>query len=275
MPTTIGILTEQGLIDPDYTADSLAAALQFEPDGIYTVASTFKRNHALLLDAHLDRMEESARLEGIPLQLNRFSLRRALRTLIDRSSYANSRYRITVPRHDPKRFIISLEPFAGVPPQIREEGVKVATVEIARRNPRAKTNDWSRQRATAAEQILKDIYEGIIVNESAQLLEGFGSNFYAIRDGLLYTADESLVLGGISRKVALQVIPNVLPLRLTPITRADVPFLDEAFLTSSSRGVIPIVQIDEQFIGSGEPGPLTQEIARQYDAWVEAHLEPI
>ncbi|NJL93532.1 MAG: hypothetical protein HC915_07270 [Anaerolineae bacterium] len=51
--------------------------------------------------------------------------------------------------------------------------------------------------------------------------------------------------------------------------------MDEAFLTSSSRGVLPIVMIDDQPIGAGAPGVLTRELQQRYDAWTEAHLEPI
>ncbi len=275
MPTTIGVLTPTGLFDADYTADSLREAAKFERQGVYTIASTFNRNRTLLLDAHLDRMEESARLEGISLQLDRHALRMALRALIDRSGYENSRFRITAPRDDPTRLILSLEPFAGVPPAVKTDGVYVATAAITRHNPRSKTNEWMARRETALKTLPPAAYEGIIVDDHQHLLEGFGSNFYAIQSDVLYTADESCVLNGISRKIALQMIRDILPLKLLPISARDIPTLNEAFLTSSSRGVIPIVQIDTYTIGTGRPGPLTQQIAKHYDAWVEAHLEPI
>ena len=67
MATEIGILTPQGLQDAPYTADSLTEAAQYEQDGVYTVTRTYQRTKCLLFNAHLDRMEESARLEGIPL----------------------------------------------------------------------------------------------------------------------------------------------------------------------------------------------------------------
>lgn len=273
-PTTIGILTPNGLQAVPYSADTLNAAAPFEPDGIYTIASTFNRDHVLLLDAHLDRMEESARLEGIALHLDRVALRAALRTLIERSGYPNSRFRITVSRQDPTHLILSLEPFAGVPDTVRQVGVQVATVPITRRNPRAKTNDWMNRRAEAKAAI-PDAYEGIILNEAGQLLEGMGSNFYAIRGGVLYTAGDDLVLSGISRKIVQQVAPAIVQVVYQPIALSDVNTLAEAFLTSSSRGVVPIVQIDDIPLGDGQVGPLTQQIQAAYDAWVTDHLEPI
>ncbi|PJF34267.1 MAG: hypothetical protein CUN49_16530, partial [Candidatus Thermofonsia Clade 1 bacterium] len=87
----------EGLREAPYRADSLAEAVPYEPEGVYTITRTFNRDHVLMLDEHLDRLEESARLEDIPIQLDRAALRTALRTLIDQSGYAESRFRITVP----------------------------------------------------------------------------------------------------------------------------------------------------------------------------------
>jgi branched-chain amino acid aminotransferase len=273
MPTTIGILTPTGLINADYTAETLSEAARFEPDGVYTVTRTYRRDHALLLDAHLDRLEESAHLESILLRLDRAALRAALRTLIARAGYPASRFRITVPRARPDSITLTLEPFHSVSPETRAKGVAVATVHIARHNPRTKTTDWMEQRE-AARAAMPAAYEGILVNDAGELLEGFSSNFYAIRAGRLYTAGEG-VLSGIARKVVLMVAPEVLPVELRPVRPDEIPALDEAFVTSSSRGVVPVIRIDEQQVGDGKPGPLTQAISARYHAWEEAHLEPI
>ena len=54
------ILTPDGLIKTPYQVESLAAAVEHEPEGVYTTVRTFQRDHALLLSAHLDRLTESA-----------------------------------------------------------------------------------------------------------------------------------------------------------------------------------------------------------------------
>src|SRR6266852_5732029 len=105
----ISILTPQGVIAAPYTAESLADAATREPQGVYTLARTFKGNQALLLDDHLDRLEQSAQLEGISTRLDRSALRAVLRALIDQSGYAEARFRITVPRDQPDHLILSLE----------------------------------------------------------------------------------------------------------------------------------------------------------------------
>src|SRR5947207_8201223 len=93
----ISILTPQGVISAPYVADSLADAALKEPQGVYTVARTYERNKALLLNDHLDRLERSALLEGISVTLDRPALRAALHDLIDQSGIADSRCRITIP----------------------------------------------------------------------------------------------------------------------------------------------------------------------------------
>lgn len=274
MPTTIGILTPTGLQAASYSADNLNDAAHHEPAGIYTVARTYNRAFVLKFDAHLDRMEESAQLENMTLQLDRAVLRAALRTLIDRSGYAESRFRITVPHAQPNLFIITLEPFSGVPAAIKNDGVAVVTVNISRDHPQAKDTTWIAKRE-AAKTNVPPAYEYLIVNKQDQLLEGFGSNFYAILENTLWTAPDGTVLGGISRQIILDIAPTVFPVQQKPITLMQIPRLRGAFLTSSSRGVIPIVKIDDHVVGDGQPDVAVQDLSARYDAWVTHHIEAI
>lgn len=270
----IGFLTPQGLVPADYSADSLANAVTKEPQGVYTVGRTYQRDHILLFDDHLDRLENSALLEGIPVQLDRLALRKAMRCLIDRSGYPESRFRITIPRTSPERVIISLEPFKPVPAEIMQNGARVVTVHLARHNPVAKSTAWIAERKSAVESFPPGIYEGILVTGEGTLLEGTSSNFYGILDGTLRTAGDA-VLSGIARRALLAAAADILPVDLRPVHVDEIPKLDEAFLTSAARGVVPIVEIDGQRIRDGKPGPFTLRLRAAYDAWAAAHLESI
>src|SRR5437763_799423 len=112
----IVILTPNGILDAPYTADSLADAATKEPQGVYTLSRTYNHDRVLLFDDHLDRLEYSAELEGIPARLDRNMLREALRNLIERAGYDDARFRITVSRKQPDHVFVSLEPFKPVPP---------------------------------------------------------------------------------------------------------------------------------------------------------------
>lgn len=268
------ILTPNGLQPTPYQVNSLIEAIPLEPKGVYTVTRSYGRTKALLLDAHLTRLEESARLEGIPLTLNRPALREALCQLIAQTDYPDVRFRITVPRQQPDQLYLALEPFPLPSPSLRTNGVKVATLDLQRQNPRAKNSIWLESRKKAMKALGSEAYEGLLVDDAGAILEGASSNFYAVLGGSLYTAEEG-ILKGISRKALLEVAEGILPIHLAPILLSDLSEISQAFLTSSTRGVIPIVQINNQLIADGTPQALTLTLAQRYDDWTEAHLEPI
>ncbi len=245
-----------------------------EPEGIYTITRTFLGRRSVLLDVHLDRLEESAHLEGMPLKLERDSLRSAIRTLIARSQFDETRLRISIPKGHPERILVAVEPLIPIPDETRLRGVPVGSHMITRPNPKAKTNLWENLRADAREDFPAEMFEIVIRTEQGNLLEGFGSNFFAVKNGVLRTSSER-ILHGIARKIVLIVIEGLLSIDARAVNIDEIDQMDESFLSSSSRGVVPIIKMDGITIGDGRPGPLTMEIIQRYDAWVASHLEPI
>jgi len=274
IPVRILHLSNGNLEDPRVEARSLDDVGHLEPEGVYTVTRTYQGKQAVLLDAHLERIEESARLEAIPLHWDREAVRRGLRTLLEEASFPEARFRITVPREDPTKIWLAAEPLQPVPEEVRRRGVRVATRSLQRPNPRIKSNRWIAIRSEARRTLPPDAYEGIILSSEGNLLEGFSSNFFAVLGGALHTA-HNVVLAGIARSILLQVAQDLITVQMTPVNLRDVPNLEEAFLTSSSRGVVPVVQIDRQAVGDGQPGPWTRLLSERYEAWVLEHLEPI
>jgi branched-subunit amino acid aminotransferase/4-amino-4-deoxychorismate lyase len=67
----------------------------------------------------------------------------------------------------------------------------------------------------------------------------------------------------------------VLPLRKDAVHKTDIPYMAEAFITSSSRGIVPVIEIDGIQIGAGKPGTTTLKLRQRYLAWVSAHLEEL
>jgi len=274
MPCTIRVLAPEGLLPANYSAESLNEAARYEPaNGVYTVGNTFDTYKALKLTAHLDRMEDSARRAHIPLTLNRPRLRAALRELITLAGYGDVRYRITVPADQPDRFILSIEPFKGVPPEVIASGIRVITApDSARQNAEAKTTGWMHDREKLEATLPPGIYTSLLLDAAGNVLEGATSNFYAILDGVLYTAGEG-VLPGIGQQIALEVAAEVLPVRRQPIHVNDVPRVSEAFITSASRGIVPVVEIDGIKLGDGTPGALTKQLRERYEAAKQKYLE--
>ncbi len=276
MPAIVKLLTERGLAAAPQRVNSLSEAARYEPrEGVYTVANTFNQTQTLLLDAHLQRLEDSAARAGFSPQIERARLRAALRTMILDSGYGDVRFRISVAAATPREALLSIEPFHAPPPELIRRGARCATSSAARRqDPAAKTNDWMHTRRALTASRPPEIYETFLLDDSGAMLEGYTSNFFALRAGTVYTAAEG-VLAGVARRIVLEVCAGIAPLRLRPPHIGDIERFDEAFLTSSSRGIIPVVAIDGIAIGSGVPGALTLSLRAAYQQWVGERLEEL
>lgn len=276
MPALIKILSPDGLEEVDYSAESLADAAQYEPeDGIYTVANTFNTYDTLKLQAHFDRMEDSAQRQGIPLELDRQKVRDALRQMIDESGFGDVRFRVTVPGKNSERFILTVEPFTPPSQELIDNGVRCITApDSARKDAAAKTTDWMHARKALSDAMPESIYDTFLLDSQGNILEGLGSNFYAIQNGILHTAGEG-VLKGISQQIVFEVAEGIIKIDLTPPHVSNIDKFSEAFLTSSSRGIIPVVEIDGIAIGKGTVGEKTKALRAVYQQWMSEHLEAL
>ncbi len=268
-------LTSAGLEPVDYSAESLSEASLHEPvDGVYTLTNTRNRFGVVAIDWHFDRLEDSAMREGIPLRLDRESVRAAVRRIIEESGFDDVRFRITVPRSG-YPLIISIEPFAGLPVSVFTRGVRCVTVQGAiRSNAESKTTAWMHARKSISSSLPEGIYEAVLRGSDDALLEGTSSNFYAVSaaaPNVVRTAGDR-VLPGIAQRILGEASADLCSIDFHPTFGSDIPLFAECFLTSSSRGIVPIVEMDGICIGSGNPGPLTLTLRSAYEEWVVDHI---
>ena len=276
MPAIVKHLTPAGLFDVGYAASSLRDAAQYEPRaGVYTVSKTYNRTQTLLLDAHLDRLHDSATRKGIKLRCERNRLKAALRGMILESGFGDARFRISAAANAPDEQLLSIEPYRPPPPEIIAKGARcITSTAAARRDPASKSSEWMFQRQRLEAEKPADIYEILLTDARGFILEGLSSNAYIVMQGELRTAGRG-VLPGISRQIVFATCERVLPLRLEPPHIGDIARFQEAFLTSSSRGIIPVVEIDGSAIGDGGVGKRTWALRAAYEAWVADHLEEL
>ncbi len=253
----------------DYTANSLAEAAQYEPEnGVYGVFATWNGHRVVCLSRHLDRLEDSARRAGFGLSLIRDLLRSQLRQMLGDSGYAEARVRISAaPGSD--WLTVGMEPYSGPPAELQMSGVACSTVgHAARDNPEAKQTGWLRERSAFAAADPYAAYEQLLVDEQGRILEGVSSNFAAVvgeaNAGLLLTAGEG-ILPGIARSIMLEVAQEVVTVKLRPPRVEEIDLFQEAFLTSASRGIVPVISVDGVTVGEGIPGPVTRRLIERYD----------
>lgn len=253
---------------------TLQEAAADEPEnGVYLVARTWRRDRVLDLDAHFDRMERSAAALGRELRIPRGVVRRTIADNLPGGTDCDARFRVTAVLDETPWYIISLEETRGPEAWMLREGVTCAIVaDSARTNPTVKSTSWTRRRTELVASAEKDFYELLLADAAGRVLEGASANFYAVAQGELRTTGEG-VLEGIARGLVLEVAPAIIPVRLEPIRVADLRIVREAFITSATRGVVPVRRIDETELGP--PGPVTRKIATAYDRLLEARLEPL
>jgi branched-chain amino acid aminotransferase len=250
------------------------------PVGVYTSLRTFRHNQFLLLADHLDRLQQSMALLGWEYHLDRPRLRRALHQVCSAYPAADARVRIDILARavetpgGPAREMIGLYPFKPIPDALYESGVQVAIAEkLARANPRAKQAQFAQERRPFLASH-PEAYECLLLDQKGFILEGTTSNFYALKDGTLWTAGEG-VLEGIARRIVLKVAREAgIPVRLQAVHIDEVERLDECALSSSSRAIIPIVEIDGRTVADGRPGPITRRLLAAYNAYVDRVLAP-
>ena len=110
---------------------------------------------------------------------------------------------------------------------------------------------------------------------NGRILEGLTSNFYAVCNGKLITARYGILLG-VTRRFVLRLARSAgYGIDYRALQVAELSGIDEAFITSSSRGVVPVIEVDHSPVGQGRPGSVARELRRAYDTYLVAKAEEI
>ena len=253
------------------THPTMRAAADALPQGAYTTFRTYGRDRVLRLDQHFARLVESAQLMGLRGQLDPALARTCIRAALAKAGHAQSRVRLTFV---PPAFFASVEPFPEISPLSYAAGVRCVTVTLRRENPHAKSTTFSAQAAAQYKTLPAGVEEGLMVADDGSVLEGMSSNFFAVLDGVLY-GEEARVLIGTTSRLVKECAQGLLPAKAQPIHKTDLKRISEAFITSVSREVMPVVHIDGQPISDGNPGPITRALMQRLSALVAAQAAPV
>ena len=254
------------------------------PDGYYSTFRTFDGcTRVLGLATHLRRL-----YEPVPTpEVSESFLRRQLLTLLEPYRPDEARVRVIMKKHG--QAYIAIEPFKSLPREIYESGVRLETTDLHRDHPRLKSTTFIILSDSERKHIAQaGIFEALLV-KNGKILEGLTSNFFYVKydraernepkanadEAILHTAQDNILLG-ITRKTVIEVARGRgVEVKYEPLKRDQLATIDEAFITSSSRGIVPVVKIDEVTIGQGMPGSVTKELLKAYDQYVMDHAERI
>jgi branched-chain amino acid aminotransferase len=269
-------------------------------DSVYETIRTYA-GRPFRLAAHLDRLRRSAAGLGIPHERAPVDVARNVLDTIAaaagaegaasagaRGGPADWAVRVILTRgaggigYDPAAcgpptLVVHVRPMPGLPDAFYREGVDVAIVPVARNAPAAldpaikSSNLLNNYLAWEAGRRL-GVYEPILLNAAGRIAEGASSNLFVARDGRLATPGPAAgLLVGITRAAVFDAARSAgLAVDEIDLLPADLTGADEAFLTSTLKGVLPIRRSDGWPIRDGRPGPLTRRLMEAFAALVQA-----
>lgn len=217
------------------------------------------------LEGHLKRLRNSATLICLACPWSVEELSAIVNETLARNGYSESNIRLLVTGGDSEdsispgqnpRLLVMVRPIGEYPREWYSQGVKIITARLNRYIPGAKSVDYIRAIVTLRDAEAAGAIESLYVNQDDQVLEGTTSNLFMVSDNKVVTPSDD-ILPGITRKVLLDLLRPEVSLELRAISRQELLAADEIFMASSTKEVVPVVQVDEHLIGDRLPGPVT------------------
>jgi branched-chain amino acid aminotransferase len=259
-------------------------------DSVYEVVRTYG-GRPFETGRHLRRLRASADRLGIAIALSDAEILARVRALLDRAGAAESYVRIVVTRgvgdssYDfdavvgPTVVMIQKE-LAPVSEESYSHGVRVSAVDVRRNHP--KSLDPAMKSSNLLNNIMalrqaqeRGAEEAVLLNLDGFVAEGSSTNVFAVKSGTLGTPPLSAgILGGITRAVVIELAAaQGIPVAEADLKLDDLLGADEAFLSSTTREVMPIRQVDEALISDGRPGPISVRLLEAFRKYAPAHCD--
>ncbi|MDD5579316.1 MAG: D-amino acid aminotransferase [Methylobacter sp.] len=250
-------------------------------DGVYEVIPSYS-GHLFHFQEHMERLENS--LNSIRL-VNPHSREQWLEILTPLLDFSLDQYiylqitRGVGPKRDhafPENIAPTVFAICSniVPLEGKDSGVKAISLDDSRWdlcNVKATTllaNILLRQEA-----VEKGCAEAILVKDG-YVTEGAASNIFAVIDGILITPPKGNgILPGITRDVILELAKkNNVPATEDIISLEALKSASEIWLTSSTREIIPVVELDSKKVSDGKPGPVFHAVNGLFQAYKRSLL---
>ena len=150
------------------------------------------------------------------------------------------------------------------------EGIRLVTVDVRRgeqnvQDPRI--NSLSKHNCIAAcvDAAAKGGEEGLMLDPTGNVATCNSTHFFIVRDGEVWTSTGEHCLDGITRRKVLDLcLANGIPAYERDFTTNEVSTADEAFVTGTFAGLIPVVEFDGEPMSQGQRGPMCERLQSLY-----------
>ncbi len=241
-------------------------------------------------EEHLDRFYDSGRVYDIEIPYTKDELTGATEELIRREGLQSCYIRPIAfygygplglnPEPSPVQVALAVWPWgAYLGDEALEEGVDVAVSSwrkyaSSQIPTNAKTTGTYVNSVLASQEAKANGYEeAIVLNKEGNVAEGPGENIFLVRDGEIYTTGlAESILDGITRQTAIELAEDMgyVVHDEATISRGELYTADELFFTGTAAEVTPIRSVDDNEIGAGTKGPVTDDIQGAFFDLVES-----
>lgn len=256
-------------------------------DGVYEVIAV---QDGRLVDEgpHLVRLARSLKELGMAAPMTDASLRHVIREVVRRNRVRDGMVYLQITRGSAPRdhafparprptLVINAKAFKGPSESLRRRGCAVVTVPDIRWK-RCDIKTTSLLANVMAKQTARDAgaFEALMVDADGRITEGSSTNFWIVtKKGRLVTrSPDTAILNGITRRAVIKLAADAgLTFEERPFTVREAKGAAEAFLTSTTSFLLPVVTIDGAALGGGKPGPFTHRLQADYKRHVAAEAE--
>ena len=241
------------------------------------------------IQQHIDRLFDSLQQVLIELPMTRLELTKAVKETLARNKYKNAIIRLMVTRGDTESniqidskihptLVINIRPFTPLPKVAYKKGIRVMLFQeranlVNGLSLRLKSCNYLSNILIKEFSNKKNYTEGIVIDPDFGVTEGTTSNIFIVEQGQIKTPPLSpYVLAGITRQVVLEIArDHKIPFTEEKITADELIYADEVFITNSCIEIVPVTQVNSNFIGLKKPGILTRFIHEEFLKCVEAN----
>jgi branched-chain amino acid aminotransferase len=234
------------------------------------------------LDAHTDRLFDSAHIMGMKIPYTKEEINEATRAAVRENNlesayirpmvfYGSEAMGLRASGLKVQVIVAAWSWGAYMGDEALQAGIKVRTSSFTRHHvnismTRAKANgNYINSMLALQEAISGGADEAMLLDPEGYVAEGSGENIFLVKNGVIYTPEVTSCLNGITRNTILTLAAehgiDVVEKR---ITRDEVYIADEAFFTGTAAEVTPIREVDGRQIGAGRRGPITEKLQTAY-----------
>ncbi|MCX5703849.1 MAG: aminotransferase class IV [Candidatus Omnitrophica bacterium] len=225
------------------------------------------------LDEHLGRIKGSAELIGIGFPFSLGKLKEIIKKTVQINGFKDTYVRLTLGKAQKGRDILLMaKKYQPYPRQKYKKGFRAIVSSLKQGNNsllvRLKTTSRLLYQLSLEEAENKGFDEAIILNNRGCITEATRSNLFLVKNNELFTPSLSCgCLDGITRRVIFDLVKKSnLKIYEGNFTLKDLCAADEAFLTNSLIGIMPLVSVGKQRIGGGSRGKTTEYLSKKYNS---------